>query len=42
LVVGGRGLEQAAVEIGEYFMEEEAGKKGAEGTALGEPFLLEK
>jgi hypothetical protein len=33
---------KGAVEIGEYFMEDEEGKEEAEGTALGEPFFLEK
>jgi hypothetical protein len=35
---------EGAVEIGEYFVEDKAGKEGAEGAAalLGEPFLLEK
>jgi hypothetical protein len=33
---------KGAVEIGEAFVEDEAGKEGAEEAALGEPFLLEK
>jgi hypothetical protein len=38
---GGTGSE-GVVEIGEDFVEDEAGKEGAEGAAWGEPFLLEK
>ena len=36
--MGGKG----AVEFREDFMEDEAGKEGAEGAALGEAFILEK
>jgi hypothetical protein len=39
---GGGTRGKGAVEFGEDFVEDEAGKEGAEGAALGEAFLLEK
>jgi hypothetical protein len=40
--VGGGTGSEGVVEIGEDFVEDKAGKEGAEGAALGESFLLEK
>jgi hypothetical protein len=36
------GSKGAAVEVSDDFMEDKAGREGAKGAALGEPFLLEE